>query len=734
MKSIKSILSVVVAVILLSGCDSAPKSVRFEPTVESLRQYECPEWFRDAKFGIWSCWNAYTVPGQGDWYARNMYMEGSRAYNYHCKTYGHPSEFGYKDVVDLWKGENFNPKEQVKLFEEAGAKYFIVMANHHDNFDLWDSEYQPWNSVNYGPKRNIIKEWYEAMESSSMRWGLTSHLERTWSWFQVAKLADKDGKYKGVPYDGVDPNYEQIYLPADPLGDTSGSQPINATPWWREHWLNRCVDLIDKYHPDLFYVDGGVPFPGEDQGATGLKMLAHLYNHNASRHDGQNEAVMCLKNWYHVAPKGEWGFYWDGIGTLDFERTRSSEILAEPWQTDTYLGAWTWTPYIKYRSAEQLIKELVDVVSKNGNLLLNVSPRPDGTLDDEATCVLKNIGGWMAANGESIYGTRPWLIAGCDDLRVVKKDEKEDLIYISSLVPIKGDNLLIPFLAVPNGAKIDTITELSTGVKLSFEQSDEGVVIGGLSPSSDESVRVFKIEGKRLQNYDVERFKSVAKRDIKQEITIWQEASYQDESASDFGAIAYDKDGSKWCISASDTLCSFIGDEVKKYPYQVQDIDFTVSGYSGFATVAGELYFGKSGDWVKVAGLSNISRLSISEAGTVWCTDKDMSVWRVEMEGKPQKINTFKSVDVACGEGNIVVLVDEIGRIRFLDGVKSGGEAAGVKITRVDYSPKTNHLIAIYDGEVAIFKDGEWLFTGNKATEVSSGKVNDDEIIGWVAQ
>lgn len=393
MTNLKIILSIAVAAAVV-GC-SNPKSQHFEPTVESLQQYECPEWFRDAKFGIWSCWNAYTVPGQGDWYARHMYEEGSRAYNYHCKRYGHPSEVGYKDIVDLWKGENFNPKEQIKLFEEAGAKYFIAMANHHDNFDLWDSKYQPWNSVNYGPKRNIIGEWYEAMQQSDMRWGLTSHLERTWSWLQVAKLSDTKGEYKGVPYDGADPKYEQVYLPKEPTGDTSGSQPINATPWWREYWYNRCEDLIDKYHPDLFYVDGGVPFPGDDAGATGLKMMAHLYNHNASLHNGKNEAVMCLKNWYHVAPKGEWGYYWEGIGTLDFERTRSSEILPEPWQTDTNMGAWTWLPNMKYRSADDILRELVDVVSKNGNLLLNVSPRPDGTLDSEVVEILKQIGAWF---------------------------------------------------------------------------------------------------------------------------------------------------------------------------------------------------------------------------------------------------------------------------------------------------------------------------------------------------
>lgn len=728
--------SLLLASALLLSCASEQPKSHFEPTVESLQQYECPEWFRDAKFGIWSCWNAYTVPGQGDWYARNMYTEGHRAYEYHCKTYGHPSEFGYKDVVDLWKGENFNPEEQLELFEEAGAKYFIAMANHHDNFDLWDSEYQPWNSVNYGPKRNVIGEWYEAIQKSDLRWGITSHLERTWSWFQVAKLSDTKGKYKGVPYDGANPEYEQIYLPVEPTGDTSGSQPINATAWWREHWLNRCVDLIDKYNPDLFYVDGGVPFPGDDQGKTGLEMISHLYNHNASLHNGQNEAVMCLKNWYHVAPKGEWGYYWDGIGTLDFERTRSSEILAEPWQTDTYLGAWTWTPTIKYRSAEHLINELVDVVSKNGNLLLNVSPRPDGTLDDEATKVLQDIGRWMKTNGESIYETRPWLVAGCDDLRVVKKGEKDNLIYVSSLVPINGNTLIIPFLSSPLKAKIKSVTELATGKKLSFKESPKGLIINGLNPSSDNYTRVFKIEGSELLSYDVERFEVAPSADAMQELKIWRDASILDGSNSDLKGIAYDKRGTKWAIATDNSLLSFENESPTIHPYKVKDIDFTVSGYAGMVTSSGELYTDDGKGWQKVSGSPKAERLSIAENGTIWIVGEDKSLWKKLATNEFEMVNigTFEAIDIACGDNDSVAYADNVGRIRIMDGTDKIQNHTGTGVTRLDFTPKTNHILAIYGGEVAIYKDGEWLFIGENGSDVSGGKSNDDEIIGWIAK
>ena len=731
----KKILLLYGAVLALGACavESEPK-IKFDPTVESLQQYECPEWFRDAKFGIWSCWNAYTVPGQGDWYARNMYVEGSKAYNYHCKTYGHPSEVGYKDVVDLWKGENFNPKEQIELFKKAGAKYFIAMANHHDNFDLWDSKHQPWNSVNYGPKRDIIKEWHEATLESGLRWGVTSHLERTWSWFQVAKLSDKTGKYAGIPYDGANPKYEQIYLPADKNGDTSRSQPINAPEWWRTYWYNRCADLIDNYKPDLFYVDGGVPFPGDDAGKTGLKMMAHLYNQNASWHDGKNEAVMCLKNWLRVAPKGEWGHYWDGIGTLDFEKGRASQILEEPWQTETYLGAWTWTPNIKYRNAGQLIHELVDVVSKNGNLLLNVSPRPDGTLDKECTAILEDIGAWMTVNGESIYETRPWLIYGTGHTRIVKKGED---LYVTTLKYPTAKSFLVPFLSATNSkARVKKVTLLANGEKLRFTESAEGLSITMPEKSVGELAWVFKIEGDDLCSYDVERYKGEAQRDVKQEIQIWREASHSDEIPAGYKAIAYDRMAGKWAISADDVVVKMIDNKPVKQAFKAKDIDFTVTGHCGYISMKGQLYVGKEGkDWKCIAGVEKALRISIAESGTVWVACEDGNLYEIGADGQKKQYKPARNViDVACGEGESIAYVDAEGVIRFRNKIRKAFHQTGVEVTRIDYSPKTNHLIAVYKGEVAFLKDEIWVFTGVKASNVAGGKSNDDEIIGWIKE
>lgn len=474
----------------------------FAPTVESLRQYKCPEWFRDAKFGIWSCWNAYTVPGEGDWYARGMYEEGSEYYLYHLKTYGHPSKFGYKDILKLWKGENFNADEQIALFKRTGAKYFIVMANHHDNFDLWDSTYQPrWNSVAVGPRKNIVKLWREATLKAGLRFGVTTHLERTWSWFQVNKGADKAGPFKGVPYDGNDPAYADLYLPKDPHNDSGNAHPANAPPAWRNHWLARMNDLVGRYHPDMMYVDGGVPFYGDDQGATGLKMIAYLYNHSAERHRGANEAVMCVKDWHN---NGRWGYYWEGIATLDLERTRLNQIKAEPWQTDTSIGDWTWNKHIRYRTAREIIHELVDVVSKNGNLLLNVSPRADGTLDADAIALLNAIGDWMAINGEAIYGTRPWTVYGEDAVkprrpeRDIRFTTKGTTLYAIALGWPADGKVLIRSLASPAG-KIESVKLLGDDAPIAWSQNDEGLAVALPAKKPCDCAYVLKIASAGLK-------------------------------------------------------------------------------------------------------------------------------------------------------------------------------------------------------------------------------------------
>ena len=454
--------------LLICGCAVTRNTEKFEPTAESLRQYKCPEWFRDAKFGIFVCWNPYTVPAADDWYARHMYIQGHRQYNYHVQYYGHPSKVGYKDIIKLWKGENFDPDALVSLFKRAGARYIVPMANHHDNFDLWDSKHHKWNSVNYGPKKDIIGMWRKATLKHGLRFGVTEHNARSWSWFQTNKGADKKGPLKGVPYDGNDPKYQALYLPAS--DDTNFRTPLNPPESWRKEWLARTKDLIDRYQPDHMYFDGAIPFAGDDNGKTGMELIAHYYNQSMRWHDGRLEGVMCTK-WIP-----DHGILIKGITTIDHERTRSEQIEVEPWQTDTSIGPWFWTRGAKYRSANLIVHELVDIVSKNGNLLLNVPPKADGTLDDRAVQILKNIGKWMDINGEAIYGTRPWNTFKDGDVRFTCKGRH--LYAIALKWPGAGKTLTISSLKkVQGGKKISEVVLLGHKGKLLWKHTGEGLAI-----------------------------------------------------------------------------------------------------------------------------------------------------------------------------------------------------------------------------------------------------------------
>jgi alpha-L-fucosidase len=375
----------------------------FKPTWESLQKYECPNWFKDAKFGIWAHWGPQAVPQAGDWYARNMYMEGSEQYKYHLEHYGHPSKFGYKDILPLWKAENFDPESLIKLYIKTGAKYFTVLGVHHDNFDCWDSLYNKWNSVNIGPKKDIVGMWRQAASKEGIRFGLTEHLERSYSWFNTNKGKDSEGPYAGIPYDGNNPEYADFYHQQH--DDMNRAYPKNPPEWIKWQWYARVKDLLEKYHPDLLYTDGGIPF-----GEIGLAMIANFYNNNIKLNNGALEAVYNLKDRREDDRRESLsrGEYMDGVGVQDVERGVTTEISPEPWQTDTCIGDWYYRKNMKYKTAETVIHMLADIVSKNGNLLLNFPLKPDGSLDDECERVAKDIGDWMAVNSEAIYGTRPW--------------------------------------------------------------------------------------------------------------------------------------------------------------------------------------------------------------------------------------------------------------------------------------------------------------------------------------
>ena len=397
---------------------------KFQPTWESLSQYQCPEWFRDAKFGIWAHWGPQCQPEAGDWYARNMYMEGSGQYQSHLEHYGHPSVTGFKDIIHEWKAERWDPDKLVALYKRVGAKYFFAMANHHDNFDAWDSKYQPWNSVAVGPKKDLIAGWAKAARAQGLPFGVSVHAARAWSWYEPAQVADKKGPKAGLPYDGkltkadgkgrwwdgLDPQdlYEQNHKPGARLDWSWSLIKSSSTPdqAYCDKFYNRTADLIKKYQPELLYFDD-IALPLWPVSDAGLKIAADFYNTNLARTGGKSAGVLFGKILDEQQRKC---LVWD------VERSVLPSGLPVPWQTDTCIGGWHYAHSIYenngYKSAKTVIHMLADIVSKNGNLLLNIPVRGDGSIDEKEEAVLEGIAAWMDVNQECIFGTRPWKIFG----------------------------------------------------------------------------------------------------------------------------------------------------------------------------------------------------------------------------------------------------------------------------------------------------------------------------------
>ena len=376
----------------------------FEPTLESFARYECPEWFRDAKFGIWAHWGPQAVPRQGDWYAKRLYQGPSldaktggikradSAYNFHLKNYGHPSNVGFKDVIPLWKAERWEPEQLMALYKKTGAKYFVSMGSHHDNFFLWNSRIHRWNSVQMGPKKDVVGIWQAAAKKEGLRFGVSEHLAASFTWYQASHGSDLDGPLKGVPYDGNNPENQDLYQKPAAAGDTGW---LTTNTEYHQLWFSHVKELIDLYHPDLLYSDSSLPFDG-----VGRSMLAHYYNQDAARNGGRAEVVYNCKQDGH----GKW--------VRDIERGVAEGIRPEPWQTDTSIGDWFYRTGQKYMTAGEVVRMLTDIVSKNGNLLLNVVQTPEGDLEPDVLHILDGIGAWVAVNGEAVYATRPWVVYG----------------------------------------------------------------------------------------------------------------------------------------------------------------------------------------------------------------------------------------------------------------------------------------------------------------------------------
>lgn len=446
----------------------------FLPFWESLKAYRCPDWFRDAKFGIWAHWSPQCVPEQGDWYARNMYIQGQPQYEYHVKTYGHPSQFGYKDICHLWKAEKWDPQNLINLYKRAGAEYLVALATHHDNFDCWNSKHQPWNCVNVGPNRDIVGTWAKIARFNDLRFGVSYHgtPHRVWDEFlPVRYKSDSTGPLAGVPYDG-------LQTMADGKGkwwEGMDPQMLNGKPHAKntpcpefvQQFMLRVQDVVDSYSPDILNFDDGAQFTFDDGGkwVPDLKVwlgipdlapqiMAYYYNKNMQAHGGRLEGVVDLKE----VPEPVWGTL-----TRDFEFGMAEGLQEKPWQTEMCIGNWHYNRRLleehRYQKASSIIPLFVDIVSKNGNLLLSIPLPGHGQPDSDELAFLSELADWHQVNSEAIKGTRPWKIFGEGPSTEAKKTLSysfTQLKFESSDIrfTMKGDTLYAIALGWPSDGKI----------------------------------------------------------------------------------------------------------------------------------------------------------------------------------------------------------------------------------------------------------------------------------------
>ncbi|MEM9237865.1 MAG: alpha-L-fucosidase [Verrucomicrobiota bacterium] len=374
----------------------------FEPTWESLSAYQCPEWFQDAKFGIYAHWGPYSA-AEGvtntDWYSRNLYIEGHRANQFHTETYGPVDKFGYKDLIPRFTAEKFDADEWVDLYVEAGARFAGPVGEHADGFAMWDSQVNPWNSAKMGPKRDIVAEMEKAVRKRGLKFMVSMHHQWLWGWYPTW---DQNT-------DAADPANSGLYgekLPSSAWGEPRPNNPnadvqvVTPRPSkaFNDTWLAKVREVVDGYKPDLLWFDNRMQILPE---RTRTGMAAYYYNRAA---EWEIEPVLTYKRPDMVY----------GTATVDLERSRKPDLFPEPWLTDTSVSAssWAYARDITYYSVNRMVDDLIDIVSKNGCMLLNIAPHPDGTIPEEQKQRLRGIGKWLKLNGEAIYGTRQWVMFG----------------------------------------------------------------------------------------------------------------------------------------------------------------------------------------------------------------------------------------------------------------------------------------------------------------------------------
>jgi alpha-L-fucosidase len=463
---------------LLKQVSAGDQEGPFRPDWESLRNYEVPEWYKDAKFGIFIHWGAYSVPAYGnEWYPRNMYMPGSDEYKHHIATYGTQDKFGYKDFLPMFKAEHFDPSAWAELLKKAGAKYVVPVAEHHDGFAMYDSELSDWTAVKIGPHRDTTGELAKAVRAAGLHFGLSSHRVEHNFFLGVGR---------SIPSDVNDPQYAAFYGPAHTWLNNKSGTPLDGdftyvSPAWADDWLARGAELVQKYHPDIVYFDWWI---GQASIRPNLTRFAAFY-YNTSLKYGDHVAVINYKDYAMQ----------EHSGVLDVERGQLGDTRPLYWQTDTSVSNKSWG-YINddtFKSPEFIVHQLIDIVSKNGNLLLNIGPRSDGTIPDDVQHVLLDVGAWLNVNGEAIYGTRPWRVYGegptkvsvgafhdTDTAKYTAEDfrftTKGDVLYVIGLAwPTSGEVVIHSLAPTVGGERIRSAALLGSDAKLQFNERADGL-------------------------------------------------------------------------------------------------------------------------------------------------------------------------------------------------------------------------------------------------------------------
>ncbi|MEM7812066.1 MAG: alpha-L-fucosidase [Planctomycetota bacterium] len=496
----------------LQGIDAVVADGPFEPAWESLGGYEIPQWYKDAKFGIFIHWGAYSVPAHGsEWYPRMMYLpegrRGRKPYYHHLEKYGPHQEFGYKDFIPQFKAENFEPDAWADLFAEAGARYVVPVAEHHDGFPMYDCAFTDWDASQMGPKRDVIAELSASVRAKGMKFGVSSHRAFNWC-FYVRRDHER-----GIDFDTADPRWAGLYGRPLPFLFEKGAANYRDLPMpdeqFKDDWLARTCEMVDKYDPDIVWFDfritsGREVEPEDNSFSPHLRRFAAYYYNKR----GAGSADLGVINY-------KWKAFPEEAAVLDLERSKMDDVRYPFWQTDTAVSSssWGYTENQKYKTPDRLVDDLVDIVSKNGCLLLNVGPRADGTIPEPDQLILRAIGRWLKVNGEAIYETTPYVVYGegptetatghlsesknkpftAGDVRFTAKGET---LYATVLG--KPDSGVTTIRTLKRGAdgvgEVTSVVSLATGRPVAFEQTGDGLVIEWPASDAGEFAWVFKID------------------------------------------------------------------------------------------------------------------------------------------------------------------------------------------------------------------------------------------------